>query len=81
MNTEILEKGDNVKIFAADDENLKTFAEVIADSSSSEILRLLYGRERTAGEIAKKTGSSLQLVKYHLKKMQSIDLFISPGSG
>ena len=64
----------SIEIFSTDDNKLKTFAEIISNKSSNEILHLLFKEELTANEIAQRTGISLQLVKYHLEKMQSIEL-------
>ena len=64
----------NIEIFSSDDQKLKTFAEIISNDSSREILHMLFREELAAGEIAKKTGISLQLVKYHLEKMRSIEI-------
>ncbi len=73
----INEKSELVKsidILSTDDSKLKVFAEVISNKSSLEILNLLFKNEMTANEISQKTNVSLQLVKYHLEKMQRIDL-------
>ena len=63
-----------IEIFSTDDKKLKVFAEIISNKSSNDILHLLFREELTANEIAQKTGTSLQLVKYHLEKMQSIEI-------
>ena len=74
MSDENSELVKSIEIFSSDDAKLKTFAEIISNKSSNEILHLLFKEELTANEIAQKTGISLQLVKYHIEKMQSIDL-------
>ena len=65
---------NSVNIFSLDDEKMKILAKVISNKSSIEILNLLFHNELTANEIAQKTDTSLQLVKYYLEKMQKIDL-------
>ncbi len=62
------------KIFSTNDSTLKTFAEIVANKSSSDMLHLLFKKELTANEIATGAGISLQLAKYHIEKMQSIGL-------
>lgn len=74
MNDEISELEKSIEIFSTDDEKLKIFAEIISNKSSIDILNLLFKNEITANEIAQKTGISLQLVKYHIEKMQKINL-------
>jgi len=68
------ETANSIDIFSTDDAKLKILAEVISNKSSLEILNLLFHNEMTANEIAQKTNMSLQLAKYHLEKMQKIDL-------
>ncbi len=74
MHDEKYEFVKNIEIFSTDDEKLKMFAEIISADVSRKILNLLFKNEMTANEIAQKTGMSLQLVKYHLEKMQKIEL-------
>lgn len=68
------EIANSIDIFSTDDAKLKTLAEIISNKSSLEILNLLFHNEMTANEIAQKTNMSLQLAKYHLEKMQRIEL-------
>ena len=63
---------EQIKIFATDDEKIKSFGELLTNDSSREILQLLFNEELTATQIAKKTDISLQLVKYHLIKLQDL---------
>ena len=63
---------ENIKILATDDEKIKLFGEMLTNDSSRKILQLLFGEEMTANQIAQKTDISLQLVKYHLIKLQEI---------
>ncbi len=68
-NEEITEK---IKIIATDDEKIKSFGELLTNDSSRAILQLLFNEELTALQIAEKTGISLQLVKYHIIKLQDL---------
>lgn len=63
---------ENIKIFATDDEKIKSFGEILTNDSSREILQLLFNDELTASQIAQKSNVSLQLVKYHLNKLQDL---------
>ena len=66
-NNDVNEK---IKILATDDEKIKSFGEIFTNDSSREILQLLFNEELSATQIAQKTNVSLQLVKYHLNKLQ-----------
>ncbi len=68
-NDELIE---NIKILATDDEKIKSFGEIFTNDSSREILQLLFNEELTASQIAQKSNVSLQLVKYHLNKLQNL---------
>ena len=68
-NDELVEK---IKILATDDEKIKSFGELFTNDSSREILQLLFNNELTANQIAQQTKISLQLVKYHLNKLQNL---------
>ncbi|TLX93362.1 MAG: winged helix-turn-helix transcriptional regulator [Thaumarchaeota archaeon] len=70
-NPQIAEK---VGIYDTDDERLRTLGEVLINDASRNILKLLLDQTLTANEIATKTGFSLQLARYHLKKMQDAGL-------
>lgn len=74
MSEEKSELLKNVEIFSTDDYKLKIFADIISIDASRKILNMLFKNEMTANEIAEKVGLSLQLAKYHLDKMQRIDL-------
>jgi len=65
---------EKIKILATDDEKIKSFGELFTNDSSREILQLLFNEELTATQIAQKTDISLQLVKYHLNKLQSLGI-------
>ena len=66
---EITEK---IKILATDDDKIKSFGELLTNDSSRTILQLLFNEELAALQIAEKTGISLQLVKYHIIKLQDL---------
>ena len=68
-NDEFVEK---IKILATDDKKIKSFGEIFSNDSSREILQLLFDEELSANQIAQKTEISLQLVKYHLTKLQDL---------
>ena len=63
---------EKIKIIATDDEKIKSFGELLTNDSSRSILQLLFNEELTALQIAEKTGISLQLVKYHIIKLQDL---------
>ena len=63
---------EKIKILATDDKKIKSFGELFTNDSSREILQLLFNEEMTANQIAQKTDISLQLVKYHLNKLQDL---------
>jgi len=63
---------EKIKILATDDEKIKSFGELFSNDSSRRILQLLFNEELAATQIAQKTDISLQLVKYHLNKLQDL---------
>lgn len=65
---------EKIKILATDDEKIKSFGELFTNDSSRKILQLLFNEELTATQIAQKTDISLQLVKYHLIKLQDLGI-------
>ena len=65
---------EKVDIYDTDDEKLRELGEVLINDVSRTILKLLFDDTLTANEIAIKTCFSLQLVRYHLKKMQDVKL-------
>src|SRR5438309_5168939 len=65
---------DKVEIYDTDDERLRVLGEVLITDVSRTVLKLLLDQTLTANEIAVKTEYSLQLVRYHLKKMQDARL-------
>jgi len=71
INQPIAEK---VGIYDTNDEKLRELGEVLINDVSRIILKLLFDETLTANEIATKTSFSLQLVRYHLKKMQDVEL-------
>lgn len=76
MSDESSEFVNDVEIFSTDDKKLKMLAEVISNESSRNILSLLFKEEITANEISKRTEISLPLIRYHLEKMQRINLVV-----
>jgi len=70
-NDDLTEK---IKILATDDEKIKSFGELFSNDSSRKILQLLFNEELAATQIAQKTDISLQLVKYHLNKLQDLGI-------
>lgn len=67
---EQLQISDKVEILSTDDQKIKAIGEILSADSSRLILKLLFNNSLTANQIAQKTGISLPLVIYHLKKMQ-----------
>jgi len=65
---------EKIKIFATDDKKIKSFGEIFTNDSSREILQLLFNEELTATQISQKSDISLQLVKYHLNKLQDLGI-------
>ena len=63
---------EKIKILATDDEKIKLFGEIFTNDSSREILQSLFNEELSATQIAKNNDISLQLVKYHLNKLQDL---------
>ncbi len=63
---------DAIEIFSTDDEKIKAVGELLTNDSSRAILQLLFKEELTATQISQKTDISLQLVKYHINKMQDL---------
>src|SRR5574340_1713487 len=65
---------ERVGIYGTEDYNLKALGEVLVNDVSRNILKILFENAFTANDIAIKTEYSLQLVRYHLKKMQDVGL-------
>jgi DNA-binding transcriptional ArsR family regulator len=65
---------EKIGIYDTDDERLRALGEVLITDASRTILKLLFDSTLTANELAQKTQFSLQLVRYHLKKMQDVGL-------
>src|SRR5437660_5164959 len=65
---------EKVGIYDTDDQRLRALGEVLITDVSRTVLKLLFDQTFTANEIATKTGYSLQLVRYHLKKTQDVGL-------
>lgn len=65
---------ENIEIFSTEDQKIKKLGEFLANDSSRKILQLLFSEELTANQIAQKSDISLQLVKYHINKMQELGI-------
>lgn len=65
---------DKIEIISTDDEKIKSVGELLSSDSSRTILKLLFEDIMTANQISQKTGISLPLVIYHLKKMQGMGI-------
>ena len=65
---------ERVGIYGTEDDNLRALGEVLVNDVSRNILKMLFENTFTANDIAIKTEYSLQLVRYHLKKMQDVGL-------
>lgn len=65
---------DTLEILSTNDEKIKLFGELLSHDTSRHILNLIYEHEMTALEIARKTGLSLELVRYHVQKMIEIGI-------
>ena len=63
---------EKIEIISTEDEKIKSVGELLSSDSSRAILKLLFEDIMTANQIAQKTGISLPLVIYHLKKMQEM---------
>lgn len=70
----IRKKQDDIKIYFSDDSKIKSFGEILTSDAGREILKLLLINSYTANQIAQNTGISLQLVKYHITKMQDLGI-------
>jgi len=69
-----MEENKEIKILSTDDKKIKLFGELLTNDSSREILQILFQDELTALEISQKMDISLQLVKYHINKMQDLEI-------
>lgn len=65
---------DKVEILSTDDNKIKAIGEILSSDSSRQILKILFNDSMTANQISQKTGISLPLVIYHLKKMQDVNV-------
>lgn len=65
---------DKFEILSTNDEKIKEFGELLSNDNSRGILNLIYEQEMTSLEIARKTGFSLELVRYHIQKMVAIGI-------
>jgi DNA-binding transcriptional ArsR family regulator len=65
---------EKIEIISTEDEKIKSVGELLSSDSSRTILKLLFEDTMTANQISQKTGISLPLVIYHLKKMQDMGI-------
>jgi predicted transcriptional regulator len=65
---------EQIKIYFSDDEKIKSFGEILTSDAGRLILKMLLQEELTANQISQKSGISLQLVKYHVNKMQRLGI-------
>lgn len=65
---------EQIKIYFSDDEKIKSFGEILTSDAGRLILKMLLQEELTANQISQKSGVSLQLVKYHVNKMQRLGI-------
>jgi len=72
---------EKVEIISTDDDKIKSVGELLSSDSSRNILKLLFEQVLTANQIAQKTGISLPLVIYHLKKMQDLRIVRTTNVG
>jgi len=63
---------EKIEIISTEDDKIKSVGELLSSDSSRAILKLLFEDIMTANQISQKTGISLPLVIYHLKKMQEM---------
>lgn len=81
QNNSGLDNTENIEIFSTDHQKIKLAGEILSNESSRSILQILFEDEFTANEISQKTGISLQLVKYHVEKMQDLGIIIISKTG
>lgn len=67
-------KQDDIKIYFSDDSKIKLFGEILTSDAGRMILKILLTESYTASQIAQETEISLQLVKYHITKMQELGI-------
>lgn len=65
---------DKIKVFSSEDEKLKILGELLSNKSSLDIIKLLIEKEMYTNEIAKKLNLRVNLVIYHLKKLEELGL-------
>lgn len=63
---------NKIEILSTEDEKLKNLGEVLGSDNGRLIFKTICDVEMTAIEIANKTNLSLELVRYHLKKLLSV---------
>jgi len=74
LKLSLRKKQDDIKIYFSDDSKIKSFGEILTSDAGRQILKILLIQPHTANQIAQKTEISLQLVKYHINKMQDLGI-------
>ena len=65
---------EKIDILSMDDSKIKQVGELLSNDASRKILKALFKKSLSAGELAKEADISLPLVMYHLKKMQDANM-------
>lgn len=68
------QSAEKIKIYFSDDEKIKSFGEILTSDAGRTILKMLLLDVLSANQISQKSGISLQLVKYHVSKMQELGI-------
>ena len=68
------ENDSNHMVLSPDDQGLKTLGEIFGNDTSRKIITALIKDELTASQISEMFGLKLNLVKYHLDKMLSLEI-------
>lgn len=70
----VVESTESIEILTTDDVKIKTIGEVFANDTSRQIFVKLFEGITSPSEISNKTGISLPLVLYHLKRLEQVGL-------
>ncbi len=65
---------EKVEIISTDDIKIKSIGQLLSSETGRNIMKLLFDNVLSANQISQKTGMSLPLVIYHLKKMQEMGI-------
>lgn len=69
-----IEPDDAIQTFFSDDSRLKLIGEELANDTGRVILQKLHGSPLTISELAKVLNISVQLVAYHIERMEKAGL-------